>query len=152
MAKRWTAEEEELALKLWHEGHGFREIARQVGRPYDSVRTRLFTKHGLTRRDNRRITDEEASLAMQLWRDGLTTKDIAARINHPVSTLQSYMYRHRDKFPYRNDISGADWVPAAIEMRKQGLTLAKIADKCGVNRWAVQRRLAIAGVAKPKNV
>lgn len=149
MAKRWTTEEEELALKLWHEGCGFREIARQVGRPYDSVRTRLFKKYGLTRRDNHRLIGGEASLAMQLWQDGLTMKEIAARIGHPVSTLQSYMHRHRDKFPYRNDISGTDWVPAAIEMRKQGLTLAKIADRCGVNPWVVHRRLAIAKVAKP---
>lgn len=148
MAKRWTTEEEELVKRLWHDGLSLSEIASQVGRSYASVQT-VTKKHGLTRRSNHPLTSEEIEFARLLWRDGLTIRKIAARIGHPETTLKSYIDKHRADFPHRYDISGTDWVPAAIEMRKQGMTLQQIANKCGVNWWVVQRRLAIAGVAKP---
>lgn len=152
MVRRWTPAEDELAIRLWHEGCSFREISEKIGRTYDAVRTRMFQKHGLSRTKQHPLTAEQRKCAEALWRHGLTTKQIAARIGVDDRRLATFISKHRRYFPYRYDVSGADWVPAAIEMWNQGMTQQQIADKCGVNRWVVQRRLAIAKVEKPEGM
>lgn len=148
--KRWTPEEEELAVSLWREGRSFAEVARRVGRTYDATRTRLYKKFGLARTRQQSLTQEQSEQAKKLWAEGLTVKRIAEQVGADPGRLYEHIRNHRRQFPFRHDMSGADWVPDAIEMRKKGMTHGQIAKRCGVNFWAVQRRLALAGMAKAK--
>lgn len=150
VSRRWTPEEEELAVRLWREGHSFAEVARRVGRTYDATRTRLYKKFGLARTRQQPLTQEQREQAKKLWAEGLTVRRIADQVGTEPSRLYEHIRDHRRQFPFRYDTSGADWVPDAIEMRKQGMTHGQIAERCGVNPWAVQRRLALAGLAKAK--
>lgn len=147
---RWTKEDAHTAMKMWEAGFRSKDIAMVLGRDHSAVRA-YFVNHRdqFPYRTARRhqVTTKEYLAAKELWAKGRTVREIAEELGLKVSTVSGMAVRNRRDFPYRNDISGSDWVPDAIEMRRQGMTIQAIADRCGVHEHAVRRRFRIAGVA-----
>jgi len=147
---RWTREDASTAMKMWEAGFRSKDIAMVLGRGHSAVRA-YFSKH----RDQfpyriakrHQVTTKEYLAAKELWAKGRTVREIAEELGLKVSQVSSMTIYHRRDFPYRNDISGTDWVPTAIEMRQRGMTIQAIADRCGVHEHAVRRRFRLAGVA-----
>ncbi len=91
MAKKWTKEEEELAIKLQNEGMTAKEIAlRLPGRTPASIRARLPTK-------NRSWTDDEVEIIKNL-RPTHKLAYIAKVINRTPSAISTYIARNPLKF------------------------------------------------------
>ncbi len=147
---RWTKEDASTAMKMWEAGFRSKDIAMVLGRDHSAVRA-YFAKH----RDQfpyriakrHQVTTKEYLAAKELWAKGRTVREIAEELCLKVSQVSSLTIHHRRDFPYRYDISGDDWVPAAIEMRRKGMTIQAIADRCGVHEHAVRRRFRLAGMA-----
>ena len=147
---RWTKEDASTAMKMWEAGFRSKDIAMVLGRDHSAVRA-YFGQHRdkFPYRNAKRhvVTTKEYLAAKELWAKGRTVREIAEELGLKVSQVSSMTIHHRRDFPYRNDISGTDWVPAAIEMRRSGMTIQAIADRCGVHEHAVRRRFRLAGVA-----
>lgn len=91
MSKRWTIEEETLAIKLQNEGMTAKEIALQLpGRTPASVRARLPTK-------TRKWTEEEIQIIKEL-RTTHKLAYIAKVINRTQSAISTYIARNPNKF------------------------------------------------------
>lgn len=98
--RRWTAEDEEVLTKRWHEGLALEEIARELGRTFISVRHRALLL-GLPKRRRARA---QVSGGSDGWNNGyangrgrfngkakrrlpeMTEEEIAARINQHMAT------------------------------------------------------------------
>lgn len=93
MAKRWTAEEEELILKLRSEGFSSREISYQLpDRTYAAVRARLAVI--ATDNLNRTWTEKEKELLGQMKSEGKTNKMIARALNRTPKAIATYVSRY----------------------------------------------------------
>lgn len=147
---RWTREDAHTAQKMWEAGFRSKDIAMVLGRDHSAVRA-YFAIHReqfpYRTAKRHQVTTKEYLAAKELWAKGRTVREIAEELGLKASQVSSMTIHHRRDFPYRNDISGSDWVPDAIEMRQQGMTIQAIADRCGVHEHAVRRRLKLAGVA-----
>ena len=92
MAKRWTAEEEELALKLWHEGKSIKSIAHELGMTYAEVQRAVAENRQDFPQRGPWSTPMERQGVCELRSQGKTVAQIAERCNRAESTVRRWLH------------------------------------------------------------
>lgn len=85
MAKRWTAEEDELLVKLRMEGFTAREIALRFNRSEDAVRVRLASKAKV----RERWTEQEIEKLLKLKEEFNSNRKIAYELGRTTRAVEA---------------------------------------------------------------
>jgi len=85
MAKRWTAEEDALLVKLRMEGFTGREIALRLNRSEDAVRVRLASKAKV----RERWTEQEVEKLLKLKEEFNSNRKIAYELGRTTRAVEA---------------------------------------------------------------
>lgn len=128
MSKKWTEEEDKLAIKLKLEGYTTSQIAIRLYRTYDSTRLRLAKISPETKQ--RAWTEEEVELVLALKKEGRTTAHIAKKVNRSTLAIGGVLARVNKGEKVGAKVSNR-WTEEEksklVELRQQGLTAREIA-------------------------